>query len=183
MSIKIKNFFKNYYLVILIALASSIVVYIQSGRTIILLDYTYQIEGAYRVFLGQVPYRDFIASMAPGTWYISALLMKIFGPHHMVLVYYSMMVSAVTVFLTYVILKRITKNINLNIFLVLLLTVTGHAIIPFSNYDINATLFMLLSIYLLIKIIQEDKKGIYLFILGILLTLPSFLKQNIGSVF
>src|SRR5687767_9280460 len=38
-------------------------------------------EGAYRLYLGQMPFRDFSLQMGYGYWVIPALFFKIFGPY------------------------------------------------------------------------------------------------------
>ena len=51
----------NYYILflILIIVISNILIFINSGKTCAFVDYTYQVENAYRIYLGQVPYKDF----------------------------------------------------------------------------------------------------------------------------
>src|SRR5688572_32847076 len=38
-------------------------------------------EGAYRMYLGQMPFRDFSLPMGYGYWVIPALFFKLFGPY------------------------------------------------------------------------------------------------------
>jgi hypothetical protein len=47
-------------------------------------------EGAYRLYLGQVPFKDFSLPMGYGYWVIPAMFFKLFGPHM-----YSLIISQV----------------------------------------------------------------------------------------
>ena len=65
-------------------------------------------EGAYRMYLGQMPFRDFSLPMGYGYWVIPALFFKIFGPY-----FYSLIISQVFVNLVSVIAFRsILKLLN-----------------------------------------------------------------------
>src|SRR5262245_19834393 len=37
-------------------------------------------QSAYRIYLGQVPFRDFFSALTPGTYYWYAIFFKLFGP-------------------------------------------------------------------------------------------------------
>ncbi len=169
--------------VLLIAFLSGFLVYFQSGRSFPLVDYTYQVESAYRIYSGSIPYKDFILALPPGTYYIGAFLMKFFGLNNVVQLSYIILINIFTILLTYKILNKINKDKVLNIFLTLPLIFTGHAMFPFLNYDINAMFFILIALLFLINIVEDKKNNFYFYFLGILLILPSFFKQNTGLVF
>ena len=172
------------FLVFIIALLSSIVTYWQSGRILPLIDYAYQVENAYRIFIGEVPYRDFFLVLPPGTYAYMALIMKVFGLSNLIQISFLMIFSFFTVILTFSILKHINKNRITNIVLLLPLIFAGYAIYPFPSYDMSATLCMLLG-WMLIWNVYENKNSSpfkYVFI-GFTLTLPSFFKQNTGYIY
>src|SRR5687768_10102097 len=54
-------------------------------------------EGAYRMYLGQMPFRDFSLPMGYGYWVIPALFFKIFGPHFYTLIKAQVFVNLISV--------------------------------------------------------------------------------------
>src|SRR6185369_8063609 len=42
-------------------------------------------QSAYRIYLGQVPFRDYFTALTPGSYYWYAILFKLFGPSFLVL--------------------------------------------------------------------------------------------------
>ncbi len=178
-----KNFFNitNITLLTLMAI-SSVVVFFQAQRVLPLVDYTYQLENAYRIYSGQMLYKDFVLSVAPGTYVVMALLMKMFGLSNLVQIIYIMLISSLTLLLTYKLIKRITHNQIVSILLSAPLVFCGHSIFPFPNYDINTTFFILLS--LIVLFYSFEKKTFTLFLIsGILIVIPPFFKQNTGLIY
>ena len=55
-------------------------------------------EGAYRLYLGQVPFRDFSLPMGYGYWVLPAMFFKIFGPFMYTLIKTQVFVNLVSVF-------------------------------------------------------------------------------------
>lgn len=55
-------------------------------------------EGAYRMYLGQVPFRDFSLPMGYGYWVIPALFFKIFGPYFYTLIKAQVFVNLIHLF-------------------------------------------------------------------------------------
>jgi hypothetical protein len=64
-------------------------------------------EGAYRLYLGQVPFRDFSLPMGYGYWVVPALFFKIFGPYMYSLVIAQVFVNLVSVFTVRSILRML----------------------------------------------------------------------------
>jgi hypothetical protein len=54
-------------------------------------------EGAYRMYLGQMPFRDFSLPMGYGYWVIPALFFKMFGPYFFTLIKAQVFVNLVSV--------------------------------------------------------------------------------------
>jgi hypothetical protein len=54
-------------------------------------------EGAYRLYLGQMPFRDFSLPMGYGYWVIPALFFKIFGPYFYTLIKAQVFINLVSV--------------------------------------------------------------------------------------
>lgn len=55
-------------------------------------------EGAYRLYLGQMPFRDFALPMGYGYWVIPALFFKIFGPYMYSLIIAQVFINLMAVF-------------------------------------------------------------------------------------
>lgn len=73
-------------------------------------------EGAYRLYLGQVPFRDFSLPMGYGYWVIPALFFKIFGPFMYSLIKAQVFINLVSVLA----LRSILKMLNVKPIAILL---------------------------------------------------------------
>src|SRR5437868_913206 len=54
-------------------------------------------EGAYRMYLGQMPFRDYSLPMGYGYWVLPALFFKIFGPYMYSLIICQVFINLVSV--------------------------------------------------------------------------------------
>src|SRR3990167_3538620 len=122
--------------VLLLAVTASLIAAYQSGRVWPMIDYAYQMENGYRILLGQVPYKDFGLVLMPGTYWVIAGLMKLFGVSNMVQVLYTSLIAGLTIPLAYFILSKINDDPLFNLILTSPLIFTGHALYPFPSYDI-----------------------------------------------
>jgi hypothetical protein len=163
------------------AILSAVIVYAQSWRWVPLGDYSYMVEYAYKIHSGSIPFRDFMTPYPPGTFFIMSWLMKIFGTSNLLFKIYVALLQALIVVISYMVLKRISDNRQLNRILLLPLAFVGQAMFPFPVYDIHAHIFVLVAILLFVVLMKEDKKSLAkLFLLGVLLAAPVFFKQNVG---
>jgi len=176
-----KNNFYNITILILMALSAT-VVFFQAQRALPLVDYTYQLENAYRIYIGQTLYKDFVLVVAPGTYVVMALLMKLFGLSNLVQLIYTMIISSLTLLLTYKLIKKITNNSMVSIILSAPLVFCGYSIYPFPIYDNNAMFFMLISLNVLLYAFEKKTVALFL-IAGILIVIPPFFKQNTGLIY
>src|SRR5690349_11457840 len=72
------NKWLNYFDIILILIFSAVPLFLHFPYRInIFLSW----EGAYRLYLGEVPYKDFGLPMGFGYWIVPAIFFKIFGPY------------------------------------------------------------------------------------------------------
>ena len=110
-------------------------------------------EGAYRLYLGQMPFRDFSLPMGYGHWVIPALFFKLFGPFM-----YSLIKAQVFInFISVLALRSILKLLNIKPVIILFTVVVfcfsyvsknfwpwyNHGVIVF---EIVAFYFVLLAI-------------------------------------
>ena len=73
-------------------------------------------EGAYRMYLGQMPFRDFSLPIGYGYWVIPALFFKIFGPYFYTLIKAQVLVNLISVFA----FRSILKVLNVRPVIILL---------------------------------------------------------------
>lgn len=172
----------RYLFVIAIAALSALATKWQAGRVLPLIDYSYQTESAYRIAIGQLPYRDFALVVMPGTYYILAFIMRLFGTSALYQILYTMALSFIIVIATFAILQRISRDTVTNILLIVPLIFAAHAIYPYPMYDIHVTVFALLAILALIEA-QMHRYTFLWFLSGILAALPTVFKQNTGIPF
>src|SRR5208282_708568 len=108
----------------LMALCAGVVFY-QTGRAAPLVDVTYVLDHAYCISQGDIPYKNFDLWLAPGTYLVQALIIKLFGVcliHHII---YCAVISALTFLLTYVLLCFLQKDRILNLALALPVAISG----------------------------------------------------------
>ena len=167
-----------------IGLLAAVNVFFVSTQVPLMADYTYFFENAYRIYLGQLPYRDFILVLTPGTYAIGALIMKIGGLSIFYQTLYCAVITVLTVLVTYNSLQYISKYKNVNILLLLPFLFSGHVMYAFPSYDINAVFFALLSVNIYLRLQKKTSFPLYAyFFVGTLFALPFLFKQNLGILF
>jgi hypothetical protein len=63
-------------------------------------------QSAYRIYLGQAPFRDYFTALTPGSYYWFAILFKLFGPSFLVLRLGVLLVSLLLLLGTWLVLAR-----------------------------------------------------------------------------
>lgn len=170
-------------LCVLLGIMSAGITWYQSLQMTHLVDYAYQVEIAYRMFLGQMPYRDFILVLTPGLYMIMAGVMTLLGGYtHYGVLLQSMLTQALVVIISFLVFYRLLKHTFLAFLFSIPLLFAGHAIYPFPVYDVLAVLGMMLFFLLLLEN-NIHRLAIGAFFLGLFVTLPLYVKQNIGLVF
>lgn len=171
------------FIMVILGFASAIVTYWQTTRMTHLVDYSYQVEIAYRMFRGQVAYRDFMLVLTPGLYGVMALVMMVTkGYTHTGVIFQSIITQVLTVLLSYIYFQQITKNQLLALVFSSILVVCGHAIYPYPVYDILAVLGMMFCLWFSSHSVSKHY-NLHSVLLGIVATLPFYTKQNIGLVF
>jgi hypothetical protein len=174
-------------------IASAAVVLWQNAHLAVLWDTSYILDTAFRISLGQTPYRDFPLAHAPLTFLVQAALIRIGGRvffHH---VLYAAVVGGLgTVLAWRIVLETLRGRVRaewaVSLFLAGPLTVLGiYSILPFPFYDCDCVFCILVVIYLLQRMCANDVTAsntgsAYLraFVAGVALPLPLFFKQNVG---
>ncbi len=142
-------------------------------------------EGAYRMYLGQLPFKDFGTSVGPGMWLLPALFFKIFGPFFSSLIKAQVFINVISG----VCLRALLKKLNVSeatIFITLMLFYSTYVLThfwPWYNhsvffYQIIALLFLVWSFYS----IPRYKTLLFIF-LASFFTVISFLTKQDGGGF
>ncbi len=174
-------------------LVSTAVVLWQNTHLAVLWDTSYILDTAFRISLGQTPYRDFPLAHAPLTFLLQAALIRFGGRvffHH---VLYAAMVGGLgTVLAWRIVLEtlrgRLRTSWTVSLLLAAPLTVVGiYSILPFPFYDCDCVFCILVVVFLLQRLKAGDaaaaspaRKLLRPFVAGAALPLPLFFKQNIG---
>jgi hypothetical protein len=141
-------------------------------------------EGAYRLYLGQMPFRDFSLPMGYGYWVIPAIFFKIFGPY-----FYSLIKAQVFINVISVIAFRSTlKLLNVQpVVIFLSVVVFCFSYVSFNFwpwYNHAVFVFEITGIYFILRAILKntDWKTWLNLGLGAFFTFWSFFtKQDIGG--
>jgi energy-converting hydrogenase Eha subunit A len=162
----------------------------QNTRVAVLWDLGYLLDTAWRIALGQMPYRDFPLAHAPLTFVVQAALIKLFGRHYIVPVVYAAVAGGFGAVLAWRIVLRTLDCArdrphawSTSLLLSAPLIVTGvYAIYPHPIYDCDCALAILLAVWLLLR--MEGRAGwLNPFFAGTVCVLPVFFKQNMGLPF
>ncbi len=169
--------------------ATAAVVVAQNSRLGTLWDLSFMLESAYRISLGQVPYRDFPLAYPPLSFVIQAALIKTTGAvfwHHAA---YAAVVGGLATVLTWQIVLRLVRGSverpRLAAFLLSApLAVLGiYCIWPDPSYDADCTFAILASLLLLLYAEEKGFPAPLSFLAGVALVVPAFAKQNTGLAF
>lgn len=161
----------------------------QNSRVGVLWDISYILENAFRISVGDVPYRDFPFPYAPLTFLTQAAIIRLTGAafwHHIL---YCAIVGGIASALTWRILLNLFRETipaaRLAAFLLASpLTILGiYCIFPHPFYDPDCTFVILLCILFLLHLERKGFPPKRTFFVGILLVVPVFVKQNTGLAF
>lgn len=143
-------------------------------------------EGAYRLYLGQIPYKDFGLPLGFGFWIIPAVFFKIFGPYLITLVKAQVLVNILAGITFSNILKSL-KVIPAHKFVAVTVFAISYSFVNFWPwYNHMVFFYQLLSInFLLIVLVNKPQKAlyfIYIFLSTLFLFLSVFTKQDGGAL-
>lgn len=165
---------------VIVLMFSTIMIYKNTFISTPLIDYTYQMENAYRIYCGQIPYRDFFLVLTPGTYYLMALFMRIFDLSNLGMTVLVIIDHAIRLTLAYGIFRKLTNKKLLLSILLLLCALSDAVTYPYPLYNSFFTTFMLLYIWYDIYCIKERSEFFFLILAGYLATIPFLFKQNYG---
>jgi hypothetical protein len=170
-------------------LATALVVIWQNSRLAVLWDLSYVLENSYRISLGDVPYRDFPFAHAPLTFLIQAALIKLTGRVFWHTTAYCAAIGGLSIVLTWRILCNVLRSAvshhRLHAFLLSLplIPLGTYCIFPHPFYDPDCTFAILIAVLLLQQLDLKLLSSSRALLIGFVLVIPLFAKQNTGLVF
>ena len=141
-------------------------------------------EGAYRIYLGQMPSIDFYLPMGFIFWLLPAFFFKIFGPGLHTLIIFQSFVNLITylAFRKILVLLKVERTV---VFLSLLVLGISYVLLNFWPWYNNFVFVLqLISIVFFLKYRQADTKAfrfLYLFLTALFSVLAFFTKQDSGA--
>lgn len=143
-------------------------------------------EGAYRLYLGQVPFRDFGLPMGFGYWLIPTAFFHLFGPKMSTLVIAQVFINLLSI----ISLRGILYNLRIKapfVTLVLIVFCLTYVVFNFWPwYNHSVVVFEMASIWLLTSwLARSERHGIgLLFLAGsaVLSFLSFYTKQDAGAI-
>jgi 4-amino-4-deoxy-L-arabinose transferase-like glycosyltransferase len=136
------------------------------------------LQGAERILHGQVLYRDFFSFLTPGSFYLQALLFKLFGNSFLVARTALAIFGGVFSTIGYLLARRVcSRGCALLSVALVLLTTLPYRFLVLHNWD--STLFACLTLYSVIRML-ESRRRIWAFALGSLASLTMLFEQSKG---
>jgi MFS family permease len=169
--------------------ATAAVVIWQNSRLGVLWDLSYVLDSAYRISLGDLPYRDFPFPHAPLTFLVQAAIIKLAGRVFWYTTVYCALMGGLASVVTWRILLNVLRDKiaharRVAFLLALPLVTLGiYCIFPHPFYDPDCTFAILLSVLLLQQLDRKPAASWRAFLAGASLVIPLFLKQNTGLAF
>jgi hypothetical protein len=141
-------------------------------------------EGAYRLYLGQVPYKDFGLPMGFAYWVIPAVFFKIFGPYLLSLVKAQAFINLISGFTFRSIFKSLKVDQNIRLIAVLLFCLSYSFFNFWPWYNHSVIVFELVAISFLLKYVFSETrwKYVYLVLSAFFLLVTMFTKQDGGGL-
>lgn len=151
--------------------------FLNKGLT--LYDEGFITESSYLTYLGKIPYKDFAFPYTPLSIWLGSIMFHVFGVGLIKLRLLALVISALTVALTYWLAFKIsTKHVAILTSIAVL--IWGFPQTNFLWPSSLALLPFLLTLAFLIKYLEE-KSSTNLFLTGIFVTLTTLAKQNVGA--
>lgn len=143
-------------------------------------------EGAYRLYLGQVPFKDFGIPMGYGYWLIPALFFKIFGPYMLSLIKAQVFINILAGLSFRSILKSFKVNSGLRLVGILLFIISYSFFNFWPWYNHTVIVYELIGLAFLIRFIFSEqaywKRLVLLAVATLFLFLSFFTKQDGGGL-
>ncbi|MEK7551603.1 MAG: hypothetical protein AAB532_03305 [Patescibacteria group bacterium] len=176
--IKLRKFINKYFLqIVLLIIAFSYYLFFLN-KNLVNFDEGYFVHAAQRIFLGDIPYKDFSLQYGPLYFYLLSFGYKLFG----LTIYFGRFLSLifclsiiVSIFYLLNLLKIKSKKIIILVFLSIISF--GYPLLNIPNL-MWPTVFISILLIISFVLYLKNKDNRFLFSLGILIALLFLLKQN-----
>lgn len=143
-------------------------------------------EGAYRMYNGQMPFRDFGIPMGYGYWLLPTLSFYVFGPYFSSLVKIQVLINILSGFSFFLICRKLSSSQGLSVLMVFLYVISFSFYNFWPWYNHTVIVYEFISLALLLLVIFREKQSHWLqYVLIVLSALFSFLsiftKQDGGA--
>lgn len=142
-------------------------------------------EGAYRLYQGQIPYKDFGIPLGYMYWVVPGIFFKIFGPYMMSLVKAQVFLNIVSGLSFRYILKKLQVNEGVRFLSVLLFIISYSFLNYWPWYNHTVIVYELVALALLMKFIfSEEQRWRYAWLVlsGMFVFFSFFTKQDAGGM-
>jgi hypothetical protein len=141
-------------------------------------------EGAYRLYLGQIPYKDFGIPLGFMYWVIPALFFKIFGPYMISLVKAQVFINIIAGLSFRAIFKNLSVNPGIRVVAVLLFCLSYSFLNYWPWYNHTVIVYELIALAFLTRFIVSQNKWRYLSLVlsGAFTFFSFFTKQDAGAM-
>jgi hypothetical protein len=167
------------YIALSIFLLSFLYLCIFRRATWIDLDEGIILQGAQRILDGQVLYRDFFSFFTPGSYYLLALVFRVFGDSYLVAHTALAFVGAAFSPVTYLLARRVCSR-QASLLVTGLMTVTALPLrfVVLHNWD--STLWACLALYCAVRLLETPKAG-WAFAAASFTSLTTLFEQSKGA--
>lgn len=138
-------------------------------------------EGAYRMSLGQVPYRDFGMPLGYMYWVIPSLFFKIFGPQLISLVKAQVLINIISGFAFRSILKSLDVQPGIRLLSVLLYCISFSFFNFWPWYNHTVIVYQMVGLAYLVRYCSRENPRWWLLCLSALFTFFSFFTKQDGG--
>ena len=156
----------------------------------ILFNYPYRVniflswEGAYRLYLGQLPYKDFGIPMGYAYWIIPAIFFKIFGPFLYTLIKAQVFINLISGFSFRHIIKELEVKAPIRLIAIVVFSLSYTLFNFWPWYNHSVIVIQLLSFAFLISAFKSErlKQIILIFFASFFMFYSFFIKQDGGAL-
>lgn len=139
-------------------------------------------EGAYRLSLGQIPYKDFGLPLGFAYWIIPAAFFKIFGPYLFTLIKAQVFINVLSGFAFRGILRIFDVDGAKRLLIILLYAISFSFFNFWPWYNHTVFVFELIGLYLILTFLLRKPNWFYLIFGAFFTFLSFFTKQDGGAL-
>lgn len=137
------------------------------------------LQGAQRILDGQVLYRDFFSFFTPGSYYLTALILRVFGDTFLAARTAVAIIGAAFAPITYLLARRVcSRQISLLVTALMTATAVPVRFLVLHNWD--STLWAALALYCAVRLLESGASG-WAFGAGSFASLTVLFEQSKGA--